>query len=240
MDGKDLLLWQDKALLVINKPAGLLTIRDGYDPTLPYLTKILEETFGKVWVVHRLDKDTSGIMLFARSADAHRDLNKQFEKHEIQKVYHAIVVGMPTWEELNVSLPLRINGDRKHRTVVDPQRGKPAQTVFQVMQRLGPFTLVAALPKTGYTHQIRAHLSVTGFPILADPLYKSLDPPTLLDKRASTVEEDLPIQRLALHAAQITFRHPLKGNIVTMLAPYPDDFQQTLDALSAQASQSPQ
>jgi RluA family pseudouridine synthase len=167
---------EDEALLVINKPPGLLSIPDGYDPSLPHLAGLLQERYGRVWVVHRLDKDTSGVMLFARSADAHRALNQQFEERKTRKEYHAVCVGMPEWETLSITLPLRVNGDRRHRTVIDHQTGKPAETDAAVLQRLGVFTLVSALPHTGYTHQIRTHLAAMALPILDDPLYIILEP----------------------------------------------------------------
>src|SRR5512133_3946911 len=91
----DLILYQDETLLAVNKPAGLRTIPDGYNPTLPYLAALLEPAFGRVWVVHRLDKDTSGAILFARTAESHRALNQQFEQRKVKKEYHAIAVGMP-------------------------------------------------------------------------------------------------------------------------------------------------
>ena len=108
------ILHQDEHILVINKPAGLPVLPDGWQPDAPYLVKMLEEEFqnpstalrqaqgdnsGQVWVVHRLDKVTSGVMVFARTAEAHRALNCQFERHEVEKVYHALVEGQPNWEE---------------------------------------------------------------------------------------------------------------------------------------------
>ncbi len=89
----------DPDILAVNKPSGLLTIRDGYNPLQPCLKEMLERDHGKVWVVHRLDKDTSGTILFARSAQTHRELNQQFEKHTVQKTYFALVHGSPCWQE---------------------------------------------------------------------------------------------------------------------------------------------
>jgi tRNA pseudouridine32 synthase/23S rRNA pseudouridine746 synthase len=136
------LLFKDSALLVVNKPAGLATLPDGYDLTLPHIKSILEQEAGSLWIVHRLDKETSGVLVLARSAGAHRSLNTQFEKRQVSKVYHALVTGNPVWQEQTVNLPLRPNGDRHHRTVGDPQTGKPAVTHFKVIERLGKFCLL--------------------------------------------------------------------------------------------------
>lgn len=208
---------EDDFLLVINKPSGLRSIPDGYDPQLPSLNKILEKHYGKLWVVHRLDKDTSGIMIFARTRTAHQIINRQFENRQILKFYHAITVGQPTWDQYRCDLPLRVNGDRKHRTVVDEKCGKPATTAFQLIARLSQYySLISASPLTGYTHQIRTHLAAIGFPILFDNLYS---PPQLISP-----SPDLESPRLALHASQIRFAHPADGAPVEFSAPYPSDF----------------
>ncbi len=224
-------LWSDDSLLVINKPSGLRTIPDGYNPSLPHLIGQLQEAHGRLWVVHRLDKDTSGVILFARSAEAHRNLNQQFEERKTRKEYHALCIGMPAWEALTISLSLVVNGDRKHRTIIDPQAGKPAETEAAVLRRLGVFTLIAALPHSGYTHQIRAHLAASSLPILNDPLYKSLKPETAAQIEARDIARDLPIRRVALHAYQIVFAHPISGQSMNIQAPYPDDLNQTIKYL---------
>lgn len=232
MDLQPLILWEDEALLAVNKLAGLRSIADGYDPNLPHLAGLLQQSYGRVWVVHRLDKDTSGVILFARSPQAHRSLNIQFEKRETRKEYRAILIGVPEWHELTIALPLRVNGDRKHRTIIDTQSGKPAETETHLQQQLGPFALISAFPHTGYTHQIRAHLAAVGFPILGDPLYRSLKPETQVSIQARQIMPRLPLQRLALHAFSIHFTHPETGAETTIEAPYPDDFRQTVKFLS--------
>jgi RluA family pseudouridine synthase len=167
----DWILYSDDSLLAVNKPAGLPALPDGYNPDMPHVKGLLESDFGRLWIVHRLDRQTSGLMLLARTPQAHRYLNDQFQSHQVTKTYHALVVGEPRWDETTIDLPLRPDGDRRHHTIVDQSRGKPAVTYLRSLERFGQFSLVEATPRTGRTHQLRAHLSAVGFPILCDSLY---------------------------------------------------------------------
>lgn len=218
-----LIIYEDETLIGFNKPAGLLSIPDGYDPALPHVAGLLSPYFGKLYIVHRLDRDTSGVMILARSLEIHRHLNLQFERRAVKKVYHAIVFGTPEWDTLTVDAPLRVNGDRRHRTTVSPKTGKPASTEFQVIRRFRNCTLLEARPLTGYTHQIRAHLLYCGHPILADPIYFSQSTFPLFDEYGGQL-----IARLALHAKSISFMHPITGDTVIIQAPYPHDFESAL------------
>jgi RluA family pseudouridine synthase len=238
LDLQSLILWQDKALVAINKPSGLLSIADGYQPDLPHAAQWLTDYLGKVWVIHRLDKETSGVLLFALTAEAHQSLNIQFQKRETRKEYHALVVGNPEWDHQCITLPLKVNGDRGHRTIVDTAAGKPAETEIVVRQQYQGFCSVGALPRTGYTHQIRAHLAAVGLPILCDPLYKSRQPETLSQQIARKILPGLPIHRTALHAYQISFRHPTSGETITIQAREPQDFINTLQTLASHTTSS--
>ena len=220
MDLHSLILWQDEALVVVNKPAGLLTLPDGYDPTLPHLRSVLEPHLGRLWIVHRLDRDTSGLILLARSRDSHRFLNDLFAQHQVEKTYHAIVYGSPTWESTIIDLPLRGSVGRRRRTAVDYERGKPARTHVKLLESFRAYSLVEAHPQTGRTHQIRAHLTAAGYPLAGDPLYGE-------ERRAT---EKL-ISRTALHAWQLSVRHPLSGETSTWQAVYPPDFITALQLL---------
>ena len=224
------IIYKDEHVLIINKPAGLSVLPEGWEPDAPYLVKSLEEEYGKIWIVHRLDKFTSGVLVFALNAEAHRALNIQFEKHEVEKVYRAITVGAPPWKERITKFPLRVNVGHKHRTMVDNKKGVRAETKFKVLNWNSSITdelfladdaegmaLVEARPMTGRTHQIRVHAYALGYPLLGDTLY-------------SSPETDI-IARPALHAYSLSFNHPVSNERVSFTAPYPTDFKKALERL---------
>ena len=211
------ILHLDEHILVIDKPSGLSVLPEGWEPDAPYLRQMLEDEFEQVWVVHRLDKVTSGVMIFALTAEAHRGLNRQFERHEVEKLYHAIVEGLPPWDEHTARHMLQTNVGRKHRTVVVHKRGKNSETHFKVLKRSQDKALVEAHPKTGRTHQVRVHLSALGFPLLGDILY-------------GASETEL-IKRPALHAYSLGFTHPITGEHLNFIANPPTDFQEVLNQL---------
>ncbi len=224
------LIHLNQHFIVVDKPAGISVLNEGWNPDAPFLLKLLESDYGKVWIVHRLDKLTSGVMVFARTGDSHRSLSIQFEKHRVEKVYHAISIGVPMWDEKNSGHPLRVNVGHKHRTVVDYGKGKSANTLFKVLKRFPAHALLEARPLTGRTHQVRVHAFALGFPLLGDQLY---------GPAASEI-----INRPALHACSLTIQQPLLGDWsldldherdwqpVTYTAEYPDDFKIALLALS--------
>lgn len=218
------ILFSDPDLLIINKPSGLSVIPEGWDKEAPYLVKLLEPGFGRVWVVHRLDKITSGVLLLARNAGSHRNLNIQFEQHKVMKIYHAILSGKPLWDHYDAHQPLRINSGHNHRTVVDKVNGKQAKTHFRVIAASTNHVLVEASPRTGRTHQIRAHAAASGYPILADTLYYA--PPTSI------------ISRPALHAYSLEFTHPINLNSQLVSAAYPADFNSGLLKLNLESKSS--
>ena len=217
------IIYIDDHIIVLNKPAGLPVLPDGWEKDAPYLVKMLEEEFGKLFIIHRLDKITSGVMVFARDAETHRSLNMQFEKHEAQKVYHAIVEGNPKWNEKITKFPLHANVGHKHRTIVDDKHGKPSETRFRILKRYPESdlseasALVEAQPMTGRTHQIRIHAAALGHPLLGDVLYGAAE--TQLTARP------------ALHAYSLTFTHPATNERITFKAEHPTDFATTLKLL---------
>ncbi len=220
------ILHQDESIIVLNKTAGLPVLPDGWEKDAPYLVKMLEGQYGNpsinsgqgFWVVHRLDKITSGVMVFARNVEAHRSLNIQFENHEVQKIYRAIAEGNPKWDEHTAKHPLRVNVGHKHRTMVDEKNGVSAETRFKVLKRYPDHVLLEASPMTGRTHQVRVHAYALGHPLLGDVLY-------------SAPETNL-IARPALHAYSLTFTHPTTNERVSFTAPYPEDFSNALERLN--------
>lgn len=229
----DWIVHVDDAILVVNKPPGLPTLPDGYNHSVPHVKSILEPDFGRLWIVHRLDRQTSGLLVLARSAEAHRQLNLQFERHQVTKTYHALVLGNPTWHEKTVSLPLRPNGDRRHRTVVDAEHGKAAHTEFKVIQRFDrDLCLVEAVPRSGRTHQIRTHLAAVGHPLAADALYGGGKCLWLSQVSPEIIENDTPIlQRAALHALSLEITHPTQLELLKFYSTYPTDLAQVLHLL---------
>ncbi len=223
MQTPPVILWQDDDLLAINKPAGLLCLPDGYDPTLNHVRQVLEPDWGRLWIAHRLDKETSGVLILARTAAAHRSLSEQFTEHRITKRYHALICGDLNWAAKVVDLPLRSQVGRRKRTVADPRQGKPAVTRFELLENYGKVALVEARPLTGRTHQIRAHLYAINCSILADPLYG----PT-------HKETSKWLARLGLHALEISLVHPVNQQTLVITAPFPEDFSRAVDEFRQQ------
>ncbi|MCX6054569.1 MAG: RluA family pseudouridine synthase [Chloroflexi bacterium] len=215
-------IYEDDAFLVINKPCGLLSIQDGYQLNLPHIRSLIEPQYGRCWIIHRLDKETSGVMVLARNTESHRYFNLCFQNRKIEKIYHALIFGIPEQKEFNIDLPLLINGDKKHRTVTQLLSGKKALTIIRVISSKNNISFVYAYPKTGYTHQIRAHLSSSGFPILGDRLYRNQTKTNL-----NSSENQIP--RLALHAHSIAFFHPVTNKLQIYIANYPDDFSSLIN-----------
>lgn len=225
-------IYADDTIVVLNKKSGLLIAADRYDLTAPRLDLLAEKEFGKLYAVHRIDKDTSGVIIYARTPEAHKNLSEQFQERQVQKVYHCLVHGRPIWKELHVTLPLLPDGDARHRTVVNKKIGKPSVTDFKVLADCGNYTWIQAMPKTGRTHQIRVHLAQSGFCIVCDPLYSGNQKPVRLSEvkhswRGDAEDEQPLLSRLALHAYKLSVTHPISNEKMTFTAPYPKDMDAT-------------
>lgn len=234
-------LYSDDSILAVDKPAGFLSIPDRWDPDTPVLSRELSREWGRLLVVHRIDKDTSGALVFARNAEAHKALSAAFESRSVSKTYLALVRGNPGWDETLCDLPILPDGDRLHRTIVDERRGKASRTRFKVAARFpgrGVFpgaALVEARPETGRTHQIRVHLAALGHPCLCDQLYGD-GKPLLLSKlkkkwRGDPFDERPLLSRAALHALSIELSHPVTGAALKIEAPLHRDMKASITQL---------
>jgi 23S rRNA pseudouridine1911/1915/1917 synthase len=231
------LLHADEHLLVINKPAGALSIRGRTEDI--DVRSILKELrlIGpqeNLRIVHRLDRDASGVMVLARTVNAQRHLTHQFVRRSVEKVYLALVQGILSADG-EVNLPLHVI-EGGMRAVVASSGGKASVTRYHVLEHLAGNTLVECRPFTGRLHQIRVHMESIGHPLCVDPLYgggktlylSSYKP----DYHPSRRHEEHPlIERLTLHAARITFDHPAGTGPATFEAPLPKDFRATLNQL---------
>jgi pseudouridine synthase, RluA family len=228
------ILLEDDAVLAINKPAGLLVLPDRYDHTLLNLYDLLKETFGTIFVVHRIDRETSGVVLFAKTAEAHAQLNTAFEQRQVEKKYRAIVAGTSHTDSGSINLPIIENEHGVRKMKIDTKKGKEARTDYTVMERFDGYALVEARPHTGRTHQIRVHLSAIGLPILADPLYgdgRGFFLSTIKRNYQGKEEEQPLLGRTALHAFSLSFSHPVTSGNILVEAPLPKDMEAVLKAL---------
>lgn len=221
------ILYRDEHLLAVDKPAGLPahpTVA-GRVGALSRVSELLqEEGEGIPILLHRLDADTTGVLLFALTDAANRELSRQFAGREVEKVYLALVAGVPP---ASFRVENHLKAGVRGRTVAVASGGQPAETCFRTLCNSsakggsGGVALVEARPKTGRTHQIRAHLAGEGYPLLGDTLYGG---PRLVELGG----ERLHVRRHLLHAFRLTFRHPASGEEVTIEAPIPVDFRAIL------------
>jgi tRNA pseudouridine32 synthase/23S rRNA pseudouridine746 synthase len=199
------LVHADAALLVLDKPAGLLTVPAKPPGPADCLEARVRAAHPEALLVHRLDRDTSGVVVFARTRLAQRHLNWQFERRQVAKTYEARVAGEVAGEAGEIDLPLACDWPNRPRQMVCPTRGKPALTGWRVLAREPGATRLELRPLTGRSHQLRVHLLAIGHPILGDPFYG--------DPAAAP--------RMQLHAARIGFRHPDGGTRVEFAAAVP-------------------
>lgn len=237
MKNKPTIIFEDDDIIVLNKPAHYLTIPDRFVAERPNLTSFLKNTLEEVFVVHRLDKETSGVIIFAKNAAAHRNLSMQFEARTVDKIYLALVEGTVHKEKGEINQPIANNMRDKGRMII-ASRGKPSLTLYQVVERFKNYTLVEANIKTGRTHQVRVHFEVIGYPLAVDSLYGRKDAFLLSEvkmkkyRKSKDVFEERPLMsRTTLHAAKVTFNHPSTNEPLTFEAELPKDFRAVLNQL---------
>lgn len=232
------ILHADEHVLVVNKPANLLSVPDRYIADIPNVVHLMGAKFdGPMMAVHRLDKPTSGCLILARSKEAHAELNRQFQEREVDKIYHAIVDGQPPEGETEVDEPIANNPGKLGAMMVS-NRGKPSLTIFKMMEPLGhQFAYLGVQIFSGRTHQIRVHLAYAGYPLMVDPLYGKREAFKLSEIKGRRYnigrdKEERPLlSRVPLHATKLAFDHPATGERLSFEAPLPKDMRATLNQL---------
>jgi len=233
------IIYEDSEVIVLNKPADMIVhpARGNTHGTLvnalAFYSDQLSSGLGEFrpGIVHRLDKDTTGVMVVTRNDPAQWEIAKQFERRQVIKAYLAVVHGSPELTADRINVPLGIHPMIRERYAVRPETGKEAITFYEIIEPFRGFSLLKLTPKTGRTHQIRVHLSYMKHPIVADEMYdgKLVYPWQLQD--AEPAPEDPIISRCALHASTLEFKHPTAGEMMKFEAPLPQDMQNLLDML---------
>jgi 23S rRNA pseudouridine1911/1915/1917 synthase len=221
--------------VVVNKPAGMLSIPDRTQSE-PSLKDFLLQQFGEIFTVHRLDKDTSGIIVFAKNAATHKYLSGLFEERKVQKFYQGLVLGVPYNTSGSIDAPIMEHHIEKGTMVVH-QKGKPALTDYEVLNTYKLFSLVQFNLHTGRTHQIRVHCKNIGHPLACDPLYGDGKPILLSNFKKkfnlgkNVLEEKPMLARVALHSYLLKFELA-NGQPVTYEAELPKDMRALLTQLN--------
>ncbi len=229
----DILLDTD-GFVAVNKPAGLLSIPDR-EQSAPSLKEMLLQRFGQIYTVHRLDRETSGVIVFAKTEEMHRWLSKQFENRNTQKIYDGLVMGHVYEPEGLIDQPIGEHTGKKGQMTIT-RLGKPAQTIYKTLQAFSKYSWMEFHILTGRTHQIRVHMKHFGHPIVCDPYYGDGQPVLVSSlkknyKLAKNEWEEKPIlARLALHARTLRFTD-MQEKEVLVEAPLPKDLSATLSQL---------
>ena len=229
------IIFENDDFIAVNKEPGMLSIPDRHDDAKISLYKILTKKYGKIYIVHRLDRDTSGLILFAKKENTHKYLSQLFEQRKIKKKYLRIVNGSMTHDSGSINEPIAEHPVKKGQMVVN-RKGKPSLTNYKVMEDYGIYSLVEFEIQTGRTHQIRLHTKTLGHPIICDPIYGN-DKPVLLSSfkkkyRLShgDLEERPIISRLGLHSYRLHFKNYDNEDLL-IEAPLPKDMKALLQQL---------
>jgi 23S rRNA pseudouridine1911/1915/1917 synthase len=235
------ILFEDDVLVAINKPIGMVVhpAKGHWSGTLTaalaYHFHQLSQIGGpaRPGIVHRLDRDTSGVMVVAKTDDVHQGLALQFEKRQVRKEYFAICHGTLDRDRDEINVPIGVHPQHREKMAVRSghSSSRTASTFVEVGQRFRGFLSLHVFPKTGRTHQIRVHLSHIGCPIACDPLYTGHRILTRGDLVQGRPDQQIVLDRLALHAHRLSLRHPQTGKLLEFEAPLPDALQRFLSAL---------
>ncbi|MDB5197345.1 MAG: RluA family pseudouridine synthase [Flaviaesturariibacter sp.] len=229
------IIFQDEEIVAVNKPSGILTIPDREG--VAGLRNLLQDKFGTIFTVHRLDRDTSGIVVFARTEAMHKHLSQQFEHRETRKIYNGLVLGSPFQKTGVIHEPIAEHPVKKGLMTVH-RKGKESITEYEVLESFRLYSWMQYRILTGRTHQIRVHMKHLGNPIVCDPLYGDGKPVFISQIKSkfnlAKDEEERPIlSRLALHAYQLQFKDR-SGKVVELTAPLPKDLRATIQQLTKQ------
>jgi 23S rRNA pseudouridine1911/1915/1917 synthase len=227
------ILFENDDFIALNKPSGLLSVPDRIQ-SAPSLKDLLIEKYGQIFTVHRLDRETSGVIVFAKTAEAHQYLNIIFQERQVEKTYYGIVWGVPALLSGVIELPMQEHPAKNGMMIVH-RKGKPASTGYEVLENFGRYALIKFNLFTGRTHQIRVHMKETGHPILCDPLYGDGKPVFVSSLKKnynlSGFDEEKPILgRLALHAAKLSFTGR-DGKLFNIEAEMPKDLRALLSQM---------
>jgi 23S rRNA pseudouridine1911/1915/1917 synthase len=227
------ILLENDEMIALNKPAGLLSVPDRTQ-SVPSLKDLLIEKYGEIFTVHRLDRETSGVIVYAKTAVAHQYLSVIFQERQVEKIYYGIVWGNPAAPSGVIDLPM-FEHPGKNGTMVVNRKGKPASTGYEVLENFGKYSFMKFDLFTGRTHQIRLHMKETGHPILCDPLYGDGKPFLVSSLKKnynhSGFEDEKPIlSRLALHSAKLSFKNQ-EGVSFTLEAEMPKDMRALLSQM---------
>ena len=220
--------------IAVNKPAGLLSIPDREGDEIS-LKKLLRDKYGEIYTVHRLDRDTSGIIVFAKNEIAHQHLSVSFEERSVEKYYTGIVKGSPANKSGTVDAPIAQHSLKRNLMIIH-KRGKDSVTDYEVIEDFGKFSLMQFRIHTGRTHQIRIHMQYIGHPVLCDELYGDGTPVLLSSIKRnynlskSELEERPILARLALHSTRLVFTNPA-GEKFDLTAALPKDMRALLQQL---------
>ena len=229
------IVFENEKFVAINKPSGLLTIPDRHNESLNSIYKTLQQQYDKIFIVHRLDKDTSGIILFAKDEATHKFLSQLFEQRNVEKYYLGIIQGTLQDKKGIVEEPIMEHPIKKGIMVVHT-KGKPSITEYEMVEDYGIYSLVQFKINTGRTHQIRVHMKHLGHPILCDEIYGDAKPILLSSfkkkfKLSRHDEEERPLlSRLALHSYQLKFKD-LENQEFDLKAELPKDMRALLQQL---------
>ena len=223
-------LFEDDAILVLDKPATWLTVPGRFPQGHGVIKDVktwADQRYESIFSVHRLDRGTSGVIVFAKDAESHRDLSLQFQHRSVGKTYHAFVHGFPKKTKGYIDFRIAEKSSKGNIYKID-SNGQKAHTDYHCLARYGQISLIAFQPKTGRSHQIRVHAKSLGTPLLVDELYGPQDSFYLSSVKANYKgkRNERPfIQRLTLHAYSISICHPVTSNGITFTAPWPKDFR---------------